>query len=212
MENFAQNIELTLQYLLPGFISAWVFHGLTAYPKTTQFERVIHALIFTMFVQALLQILKSLLIDIGVYWNIGEWNASSEIVWSVIIALFIGFVFSYFANNDKLHKLFRKMKISNETSYPSEWFSVFHNEVKYVVLHLHDERRLYGWPLEWPSKDDSGHFVIEDPSWLIEKGKEIPILRVKKILINVKDVKWVEVMANNQGNNDGKEKLESTSS
>ncbi len=210
MDNFAENIVLTLQYLLPGFISAWVFHGLTAYPKTNQFERIIHALIFTMFIQSLLYFVKWALFKVGIYWSISTWNDSIEVIWSVSIALVIGMTFSYYANNDKLHIFLRKLKITNETSFPSEWYGAFHNDIKYVVLHLIDERRIYGWPREWPSRDDSGHFLIEDPSWL-DDGKEIPILRVKKILVQAKDVRWVEIMASNEEVNNGKEKFKPSS-
>ena len=64
----------------------------------------------------------------------------------------------------------------------------------YVVLHLKDERRLYGWPIEWPSDPNKGHFVLELAIWLPddESGVEIPLKGVKSIMIDVKDVKWVE--------------------
>ena len=39
--------------LLPGFLAAWVYYGLTAHPKPSPFERVIQALIFTVIVRAL---------------------------------------------------------------------------------------------------------------------------------------------------------------
>ncbi len=33
--------------LLPGFVAAWIFYGLTAPPRQSPFERVVQALIFT---------------------------------------------------------------------------------------------------------------------------------------------------------------------
>jgi hypothetical protein len=65
--------------------------------------------------------------------------------------------------------------------------------VTYVVLHLKDERRLYGWPIEWPSVPDRGHFLLVQASWL-KDTEEIPIKGVKSILIDVNDVRWVEFM------------------
>ncbi len=54
MSSVAASYVITiLQYLLPGFIAAWVFYALTSYPKRSQFEQVIQALIFTMVVQSL---------------------------------------------------------------------------------------------------------------------------------------------------------------
>ncbi|HEB27585.1 MAG TPA: hypothetical protein ENI05_07385, partial [Porticoccus sp.] len=69
--------------------------------------------------------------------------------------------------------------------------------------HLHDERRLYGWPIEWPSEPTKGHFVIADPSWLLDDGSEARIVGVANILINVADVKWVEFIEKTWESNDG---------
>ena len=44
------DIVSVIYYLLPGFVAAWVFYGLTAHPKASPFERVVQALIFTVVV------------------------------------------------------------------------------------------------------------------------------------------------------------------
>ena len=160
MGSISNNIVTILQFLLPGLIAAWIFYSLTSYSKPSQFERVVQALIFTLFIQALITITKYLLLKVGIYWSVGNWSESSSLVVSIIIAIVFGVIFSYFANNDKIHEYLRKKGITRETSYPSEWFGSFLNNVTFVVLHFNDERRLYGWPIEWPSEPTNGHFVI----------------------------------------------------
>ncbi len=196
MGSISNSVVSILQFLLPGFIAAWLFYSLTSYPKPSQFERVVQALIFTLFVQALVSIVKYLFLKLGEYYNTGDWTESSSLLVSIIIAIVFGIIFSYFANNDKIHKYLRDKGITRETSYPSEWFGSFLNNVTFVVLHLNDERRLYGWPIEWPSEPTNGHFVIADPSWLEKEGEEKRITGVSSIMINVKDIKWVEFMEN----------------
>jgi len=49
MDSFAKDFVTLLQYLLPGFVAAWVFYSFTSFPKPSQFERVVQALIFTIF-------------------------------------------------------------------------------------------------------------------------------------------------------------------
>lgn len=203
MGGFAKDFVSVLQYLLPGFVSAWVFYGLTSYPKPSQFERVVQAMIFTLFTQVTINIVESILNYIGKYWSVANWSDSSSLIWSIIIALFMGLVFSYFANNDKLHKLLRYINITHEGSFPSEWFKAFLN-VTYVVLHFNDERRLYGWPIEWPSVPTEGHFLIAYPSWLLDNGEEKRIVGVRNILVNSKDVKWVEFLEKTWENEDDK--------
>ncbi|WP_333875152.1 DUF6338 family protein [Methylobacter sp.] len=211
MENFAKDFVSILQYLLPGFVSAWVFYGLTSYPKPPQFERVVQAMIFTLFTQATLNIVEFILKFVGRYWSIANWTESSSLIWSIIIALLLGLIFSYFANNDMLHKLLRDTKlrgknITYQGSFSSEWFKAF-LEPTYIVLHFNDERRLYGWPIEWPPEPTKGHFLIADPSWLVEDGEEKRIIGVKNILVNVNDVKWVEFLKQTWENNDDSETI-----
>ena len=203
MENFAKDLVSLLQFLVPGFVAAWIFYSLTSYPKPSQFERVIQALIFTLFIQVSVKIIASILLFIGNYWSFGEWSTSVETTYSALIAIIFGFTFSYFANNDKLHRLFRYLGITRETSYPSEWFGVFLKDITFVVLHFHDDRRLYGWPIEWPSEPTKGHFVIANPSWIHGKKKETIISGVENILIDVNDVKWVEFMKKTWENDNG---------
>ena len=183
-----------LQYLLPGFISAWVFYAFTSYPKPSQFERVVQALIFTVFIQAIIYLIKGLLIYFSRFISFGSWTEGSQLIWSVCCAALLGLFISYFANNDKFHAVFRRMGITRETSYASEWFSAFLKNVTYVVLHFEDERRLYGWPLEWPSEPNKGHFLITDASWLDPEGKEVPTTGIEVMLVDARQVKWVEFM------------------
>lgn len=210
MENFAKDFVAILQYLLPGFVSAWLFYGLTSYPKPSQFERVVQAMIFTLFTQVSVNGVEFTLKGIGRFWKVGEWTDKTNLSWSFVNALLIGLLSAYFANNDKLHKFLRgdsrtSFKITKENSYPTEWFKAFLN-VTYVVLHLNDGRRLYGWPKEWPSTPTVGHFLIFRPAWLVyenDNEHEKPINGVETILINVCDVKWVEFLEKTWERNNG---------
>ncbi len=138
MGSISNNVVTILQFLLPGFVAAWIFYSLTSFLKPSQFERVVQALIFTLFIQALVSIFKYLLLKAGVYWSVGNWSDSSALITSIIIAIGFGIVFSHFSNNDKIHKFLRDKGITRETSFPSEWFGSFLNNVTFVVLHFHD--------------------------------------------------------------------------
>ena len=211
IETFTQDLMALLQYLLPGFVAAWIFYNLTSYSKPSQFERVIQALIFTLFIQVIVLIIEMLLILIGKSWTIGMWDHSATITWSIIVAVALGTSTANFANNDKIHKVLRGLGITRETSFPSEWFGAFLNDVTYIVLHLKDERRLYGWPIEWPSEPTKGHFVIADPSWIDGPDGEQKIQGVTNILIDVNEVKWVEFMESTWEKQDEQKGIESAS-
>lgn len=220
MENISKDIITLLQYLLPGFISAWIFHALTAYPKSSEFERIVQALIFTVLIQPFVYVAKTILFIIGRFISIADWNKDSQLFWSVVCAIMIGFVFSFYANNDKIHKIIRNRDISRETAYPSEWYSALINDT-YLVLHLKGERRIYGWPTEWPSDPNKGHFLLKDASWLIEKKEEngetsikeqdqIPLTGVDGILIDAKQVEMIEFMENTWDTKNEQETIQPT--
>lgn len=89
-------------------------------------------------------------------------------------------------------------KRSRETSYPSEWYSAFsrHSDC-YVTLHLKGQRRLFGWPQEWPNRPDEGHFRIAEAEWLDDETR-IPVTGVLAIVIPVDQVEMVEFLKGDQ--------------
>ena len=85
----------------------------------------------------------------------------------------------------------RDRNVTKQSSYPSEWFSAFVQNDRFITLHLIDERRVLGWPVEWPPESDNGQFVMQDPHWLDEDGKSLPS-GAEYLLIDSAKVKWVE--------------------
>ena len=178
-----------LSFLLPGFVAAAVFHSLTSYPKAKEFDRVVQALIFTIIAQAIVQGIQGMA---RLVKSESSWIAEFEILVSVCIAVAVAIVVVYLSNHDTLHGLLRRLGVTKENAYPSEWYSTFYrNSDCYVILHLQGQRRLYGWPEEWPSLPDQGHFRIAEGEWLVE-GKRILAEGVVAIVIPAKEVEMVE--------------------
>jgi len=191
-----------LKYLLPGFTTAWIFYGLTSHPKPPQFERLIQALIFTFAIQALLPLFKWSMLCVGKMFSLGPWSDEGELLASLVIAVGLGIVVAFFTNKDSFHKWLRRRGFTSRTSHPSEWFCVFTDQVKHVILNLKDGRRLYGWPKEWPVDPDKGQFYIQIPSWIGEDGKTIDLPQLDGILVPVKDVEWVEFVNETRSESD----------
>jgi len=192
MELNASDVTTISAQLLPGFLTAWIFYSLTAHPKPSPFERVIQALIFTMIVQALVVLVRYALFLGSVWGSVGHWNSDVRLIWSVLLACALGLVASRLTNNDKLHKTLRRYRWTTRTSLPSEWYSAFCSYPNWVVLNLSGERRLYGWPEQWPDQPDQGHFVIDEPEWLLQDGSRAPLPWVQRILVPATDVLFVE--------------------
>ncbi len=172
-----------LIYLLPGLIAAATFYALTSHPKPGTFERVVQALIFTVLAQITAD-------QLPIRDQPQNWHTIASVCSAVLLALLA----TYFSNNDILHGLLRKLAVTKETAHPSEWYSAFaRKDPRYVVLHLKDRRRIYGWPEEWPGQPDRGHFRIAEPEWLDSK-KSVGEHTVEWILIPAEEVRMVEFL------------------
>ncbi|MEX0727832.1 MAG: DUF6338 family protein [Planctomycetaceae bacterium] len=178
--------------LLPGFIAAWLFYGLTAHEPKSPFERTVQALIFTALIQAVVIPSGWLLVWTGTLgFTIGVWNTSAAFLLSIFVSIVLGLVFTFCANSGYIHNRLPD-RITKRTSFPSEWFSAFNEDKRYIYLHLNGQRRLYGWPTEWPDRPGSGHFVMEEVQWILDDNTRVPLYLTKKLLIPATDVLMVE--------------------
>ena len=197
MEDAAASTLDVLKYLLPGFIVAWIYFGLTAHYRPDKFERVIQALVFSLFVQTIVLFVRYIFLFFGRWVRVGAWDIDVQTSWSVIIAVALGLSFSLCANADKGHAFFRRLRITKQTAYPSEWFGVFNDYERYVVLHMKGERRLMGWPREWPNKSAEGHFLIVEAAWLSEDGVSVELSGNEGVLVPASEVEMVEFLRPN---------------
>ena len=216
MDGISTEIVGVIYQLLPGFIVAWIIYGLTSHLKPSSFERIIQALIFTVFVRTILIVFRSLAISLGEnLYSIGQWSNEVGFVWSIIIAISTGLFITWCVNNDFplflfrkdgeekcqknlkwLHKIFLKINLTDKTLHPTEWYSAFNSEPRFIVLHLSGERRLYGWPKQYPDDPQKGHFLIEEAEWLLDDGTSAPLYSVSQLLIPASDVEQVEFVKN----------------
>ncbi len=196
MEWTSNDVVGVISYLLPGFLAAWVFYGLTTHPRKTPFERVVQALIFTAIIQGAVaggRLTYTHYYESGVVdW--GEWGGEADQVLPPLVAVVTGVIFAAIANNDLLHFVLRKLRITKRTSYSSNWYSAFNKGRRYVTLHLRDGRRVYGWPYEFPDQSTADHFALMCAYWVPSEGDPIPLPLVERLLIPARAVKLVELM------------------
>lgn len=194
MPELSKDVVALLQYLLPGFLVAWVFYGLTSHQKPSQFERVLQALVFTLAVRVLVFGERFVLEYIGEWKALRPWDADADLACSMLSAITLGAMMAHTINTDRFHKILRDQGLSTRSAHPSEWCGTLSEHARYVVLNLNDNRRLYGWPKVWPSDSEKGHFFVTSPSWIDANGNDHPLEAIEGLLINVADVKWVEFL------------------
>ena len=182
-------VVTVLAFLLPGLVSVIVFYALTSHPKPSELERIVQALAFTI----ASQVISSVAVHIFDFdQTADEWPEFSVVVLPFCISVILALIAATATNHDFPHSLLRKIGITRETSYSSEWYGAFaENEGQYVVLHLKNGNRLLGWPEEWPGKPNQGHFRMSDCEWLVEADKE-PHPKMWVLLVPAQDVNMVE--------------------
>ena len=179
-------------FLLPGFVAATVFYSFTAYPKPNEFGQVVQALAFTMAGQLIAGSIQLLATALGAQ---APWHTSLEIIVPTISAVAVALIAAYLSNKDLTHKAFRRIGLTQESANPA-WYSSFTNNADcYVVLHLKDERRLFGWPEDWPSHPDQGHFRITEAFWMENDNPDSQNenrREIYAIIVAISDVETVE--------------------
>ncbi len=183
-----------LTFLLPGFVAAAIFYSLTSHPKPGAFDRIVLALIFTLICKVITDLAVSMPLDSEERIAATD---TKESVFSIVVAILLGLCVSGISNTDILHRCLRWLRITRETSFPSEWYSTFarYGENAYIVLHLQNERRLYGYAEEWPSEPKDGHFRMAEVEWLDNKNKPIPLEGVSAVLIPATEVVMIEFLS-----------------
>ena len=188
----SSEIVAVFAFLLPGFVAAAVFYSLTSHPKPGDLDKIVQALVFTMVGRAVGQGMEFAASALGA--PTAGWTGRWDFAVSVAIAVLIALIAAWAANKDWLHAALRKIGVTKESSHPSEWYSSFAiNDLNYVILSLRDGRRLYGWPEQWPSRPDTGHFRITEARWL---SGDAPIagLTVDEVIVPASEVVIVEFL------------------
>ena len=185
-----------LVFLLPGFLTAAIFHSLTPHRKSEAFERVISALVFTIFIQFTTLITRYFVSKIIELPNL-LFEIPIEIIFTLPIAAILGLISSWLSNNDIPHKSLRNLpwlRITTETSYPSEWHSIFykHGSKAAIMLYLKQDHNLYGRLVEYPKDPKNSYFHVSEAVWVTNEGEQIPLeIDSDAVLVPAAEVKML---------------------
>jgi hypothetical protein len=137
-----------LLFLLPGFVSVGILEVLCVRKSKDVFERVIEALIFTMLNLACFLVLRSLLERLPrLQFAHDQFLTPGNISLMALCAFAIGIVVAAEINHEWLLGILNnRFHLTRKTAKPSTWNETWTHAQKFVVVHLDDGRRIYGWP------------------------------------------------------------------
>ena len=119
-----------------------------------------------------------------------KWLISTTIFASITFPLVWGAITHY----DYHMKFLRKCLLTNKTSRQTAWDDVFNNEVRFLSLHLKDERIVVGWPTYFSNDPDEGFIYLTQAAW-VKNGKYVET-NSHGILFNKDLIDFIEFMFN----------------
>lgn len=193
MDEAVSKLLPVLQALLPGFLATVVFYWLADAKKPAQFEQVIQALICTALIKFFVDLISEIALWIGQWHTFGVWTANVATTWSIVLAVAFGLGLAYLSQHDLLYRFARRIGLTSRASV-GEWrYAFLRFPDRGVVLNFKDGRRLMGYPLAWPAEPETGHFLMEFPTWLVDDEAQ-PQDGVTFLMVANSDVQWVEFL------------------
>ena len=157
-------------YLIPGFLSSILLGALVYRKEQTAFKFIITSLIFTFLIYSLPVIFLGyiplpLAIDTDSF-TISLDRKSLAVIFGISVSLPV--VLAFLINNDLIFSFLRWIHITYRTSRENVWLDVFASEKKYIIVHLQDGTRVFGWPARFSDTPEEGYLYLQDPSWINE--------------------------------------------
>jgi hypothetical protein len=160
-----------LVVLLPGFLSSLILSQLTVRTKPDTSTRVVEALLFSWLNYALLAGL------FGVQPSLIHGDVEAALVANARFALaamptslLFPMILAWLITKNYHMRVLRKVGITRHTSRATVWLDVLLDQERYVVCHLSDGRRVFGWPAYYSDTGDDQLLYLQDPAWITDDG------------------------------------------
>jgi hypothetical protein len=168
--------------LLPGFAAAYLVQLLAARRKQSELDKIVEALIFSLFLYLLT--LPFFGYSLPIAWHPG--NGKYPDAWQIFIvwphllglaflAVVLGALYAASINHNWLTAPFRWLKITERSARSSVWNDVFSDIGGFVQVGLSDGRSVIGWLRRYSDEDEAHVLFVEEAAWIDSDGKESPI-------------------------------------
>lgn len=166
-----KDIVPILLFLLPGFLTTRVIGILAIRRESDSFDKVIQAFVFTFVNMLCFSVARWVLEHLsGLKFDRVDFYTTGNLVLMVTCSVGIGLACSWEINNEPLLRKLRGLGLTKKTYKPGVWMETFQHVERYVVVHLVDGRRVYGFPRFYSDRDGERSLFLEDASWLNDQN------------------------------------------
>jgi hypothetical protein len=187
-----------LLVLLPGFAAAYLVQLLAARHKQSELDKVVEALIFSLFLY--LFTLPFFGYGLPIAWHPADEKHPD--VWQVFIvwphllalaflALVLGAIYAASINHNWLTAPFRWLRISERSARSSVWNDVFSDIEGFVQVGMSNGRSVIGWLRRYSDEDEAHVLFLEEAAWIDSEGNESPINGPGILLTKNSEIEYV---------------------
>ena len=172
-----------LLLLIPGFVCAFLVQLLAVRAKQTEFEKIVEALLFS----SVLYLCIGPFFDntLPVRWLAHKAGESTSFTFEfnakylallAVGAAILSLVYGTILNRDLLHRLLRKVKLTERTSRVSVWNDALQDiQSRYLLVELGDQRTVVGFLRYYSDDVEQASIFLQDAAWLSADGAQTPI-------------------------------------
>jgi hypothetical protein len=176
-----------LIFLLPGFLTAKVLDVLVIRKERDVFDKFVQALVFTFANLALFVVMRWIIES----WTSAEFDRQSLSVGNVFLitscSIGIGLACAFEIRNELMLDLLHRLRFTKKTyNLASE---------KFVVVHLEDGRRIYGWPKFYADEPGERAIFLQEASWLDDTNKALNDPLISILLDEKSGIQLVEFIS-----------------
>ncbi len=187
-----------LLLLVPGFISTRILDTIIHRKEQEISATLFEALTFSFAIYALANLFIEWkpIFHATKQGELAKYEFSTDgnlIIIITILTIIVPTTIGAILHHDLILKLFRVLHITDKTSRDTTWQDVFVEQKRFVVIHLKDGRRIYGWPMYYSNDPIEGFIYLFQPAWIADHGKYIEC-GTHGMLIQLENIDFIEFM------------------
>jgi hypothetical protein len=184
-----------LIFLLPGFLTSKILDILVIRKERDVFDKLVQALVFTFANLALFVVARWIIESATSAKFDRQFLSVGNVLLITSCAVGIGLACAFEIRNELALSFLHKLKFTKKTYNLSTWIDTFSASEKYVVVHLEDGRRIYGWPKFYSDEPGERAIFLQDATWLDEQNKALNEPLISILLDEKSGIQFVEFVS-----------------
>jgi len=205
-----------LSFLIPGFISVFLFRHLIYRPEKEIGYFLVEALIYSFIIYSIVGTFLTHApvtlqeVTVGDKKTYSVSFVTSALGFLLVTSIVLPLLVALVLNNDYATQLLRKLRITSVSSRANTWLDAFSTRKCYIIVNTVDGKRIFGWPMWYSNSPKDGYIYLYDPSWIDSDQNFIPTGLHGLFLVKDQSIDYIEFTTITNENAKGKDDTKKT--